>query len=117
MIWITKPSVSCPQEMLRLSAFCIAVHHNVFHNVHHNVGEHSPAHEMAARTNHHMRETTAFLKAGKWSFPRRAAVFAQTAATAFTRALSSELDAMCITDEDIRGQFVRAFLALPVIKC
>ena len=31
-------------------------------------GKHSPAPETAARPNNHMREITAFLKAGKWSF-------------------------------------------------
>ncbi len=31
-------------------------------------GEHVPALEKAARPNNHMREITALLKAGKWSF-------------------------------------------------
>jgi len=78
-------------------------------------GEHLPAPETAARPNNHMREITAFLKAGKWSFEGsseaghcKAMGSGPVSVAAFTRALSSELDAMGIIDEVIRGQYLRA---------
>ena len=78
-------------------------------------GEHLPAPKMAARPNNHMREITAFLKAGKWSFEGSseaghcAAMGAgPVSVAAFTRALSSELNDMGITDEVIRGQYLCA---------
>jgi hypothetical protein len=55
---------------------------------------------MAACTNHHIREITALLKAGKWSFGRSLddSIYAAMdpgpfSVTAFTRTLASELDA------------------------
>ncbi len=78
-------------------------------------GEHFPAPKTAARPNNYMREITAFLMAGKWSFGSSSEAGHCTAVgsgpvsvAAFTRALSSELDAMDITEEVIRGQYLRA---------
>jgi hypothetical protein len=80
-------------------------------------GEHLPAPETAARPNNHMREITALLKAGKWSFEGSsesesghctAMGSGPDSVAAFTRALSSELDAMGLADEVIRGQYMRA---------
>jgi hypothetical protein len=78
-------------------------------------GELLAAPETDVRPNNYMRKITAFLKNGKWSFEGSAEAGYCTAmgsgpvsVAAFTRALSSELDAMGITDEVIRGQHLRA---------
>jgi hypothetical protein len=70
-------------------------------------GEHLPAPKTAAHPNN--------LKTGKWSFDGSLEAGHCTAmgsgpvsVAAFTRALSSELDAMGITDKVIRCQYLRA---------